>query len=271
VASLALTGVIAYYAHGISKNQADSMEDEINLRLVEEFKKHLTDLTLSEVPEDPTDPDVEKNKKQNVEIRRKKLLASIALAQYGERVLPALKMSLASEDPLVREGAAVVAKRMLEEKQLRQTVFAKLLEYFDDPSMRLTVLEFFVGLHHLSDEEVDKASSKFQQHVSPDADYKNKPRHEQDVLLEATKFFANSPSRNSAHFLLAVAKNTTCEDDPREQALNFLPPAVKKAKDFRPDEQDALRKQVIADLEKLLPQSSERLQVNIRDVIAELS
>ncbi|HEX2268432.1 MAG TPA: hypothetical protein VHH35_02815 [Pyrinomonadaceae bacterium] len=272
VASLALTGLIAYYAHGINKNQAASMEEEINLRLVDEFKKHLADLTLSEVSEDLTDPDVENKKKQNVEIRRKKLLASIALAQYGERVLPALKMSLASEDPLVREGAAVVAKRMLGDKQLRQTVFAKLLEYFDDPSMRLTVLEFFVGLYNgLTDQEVNEASSKFKQHVTPDADYKTKPRHEQDVLLEATKFFANSSSRNSAYFLLAVVKNTTCEDDPREQALNFLPQAVKEAKDFSPDEQGALQKQVIADLEKLLPQASERLQVNIRDAIAELS
>lgn len=273
IASLLLSLVIAYFAYGINKNQLEAMQEDVNVKFVDEFKKNLADLTLPELTEDSTESDYrEENRKINQENRRKKFLASVALAHHGERALPALKMSLMAEDHTIRKGAAVVVLRMLAEKKLRATVHSRLLEYFDEsnPFLRLGVLECFVMLYNdLSVEEFNEASGKFRQHVLPGANYSGMPHHE-NVLLEAVNFFANWPSRDSTMFLLAVAKNTTCVSDTREQASNYLPPAVKKARDLSNDERNALRASVIRELEILVPEASERLGGIIKDRIDEL-
>ena len=273
IASLLLSLVIAYFAYGINKNQLEAMQEDVNVKFVEEFKKNLADLTLPELTEDSTESDYrEENRKINQENRRKKFLASVALAHHGERALPALKMSLMAEDPTIRNGAAVVVLRMLAEKNIRATVHSKFLEYFDEsnPFLRLGVLECYVMLYQdLSVKEFNEASRKFRQHVLPGADYSGMP-HQENVLLEAVNFFANWPSRDSTMFLLSVAKNTTCGSDTREQASNYLPPAVKKARDLSNDERNILRASVIGELEKLLPETSERLNGIISDRIDEL-
>src|SRR6185312_10226880 len=84
---------------------------------------------------------------------RKKRLTAITLAQYGDRALPALKMSLSVDEPDIREGAAVVVAQMLSDTtlrpmvvapvplntSLRQTVLSKLNEYFDENNTDLRI------------------------------------------------------------------------------------------------------------------------------------
>lgn len=268
--------VIAVLAYMVNRKQAESLDiqsraadrtaeaatDEANIKFIEEFRKHLVELTL---PDDPQKPDYEDN-------RRKKTLAAITLAQYGKRALPALKMSLTVEDDLIRDSAAVVVVQMLTDKELRATVFSELLKYFDENnvSLRAGVLECLVVLYRdLTPTELGLVKAKLRQHISPDSDYSGKLQ-EQDVLLRSAKFFGNWPSRDSTHFLLAVAKNHTCGNDPREQAMNYLPSAVKGAKELSREQSEALRATVIADLQRMLPEAPERLKVNLSNAIGDL-
>lgn len=266
--SLAATVFIAIFAYEISLSQAKSQEtqsaaatDEVNIRFVSEFRERISELSL---PEDPTKPEYEDN-------LMRKSLATIALAQYGKRVLPVLNMSLKARDPAIREGATVVLAQMLSnrtDQESREFVFSKLLQYFeeDNSSLRVGILKCFVILYKgLSDTEVDRAKVVFKKHVPPDADLSDK-LNEQDVLIEAAKFFGNWPSRDSTLFLLDVVKNQSCKDGPREQAINYLHVVANGARDLSVAERAA----VIADLRNamLLPGTSELLKTNISNTIS---
>jgi hypothetical protein len=172
VLSLGATVIIALFAYWINLNQAKSLEvqsnaatiqsnaaivqadaatAEVNIRFVEEFRERIRELTL------PTDDSNDENYEENL---MRKSLAIIALAQYGEGVLPALKMTLRAKDPLLRDSAAEVLAHMLPNhkgKQSRVVMFSELLKFFDedDALLRLGILKCFVLMYkELSDEEV---------------------------------------------------------------------------------------------------------------------
>lgn len=270
VLSIAVTVILAIVAHRINQQQAKSQEaqslaaqeqskaaqEEVNVRFIEEFRKHLGDLTLPEGEENLT----------------KKTLAAITLAQYGERALPALKMSLHVEDKDIREGAAVVLAQMLLDRTLRWAVLSKLGEYFDEPnsSLRLGLLGCYVTINRkLTDAEFKEVSSKITKYVEPSADYTDKP-DEKEVLLGAVKFFGNWPRVESKNFLLSVAQNNSSGDDPREGAINYLPKITICAKDLSEFQREESRQEVSTALGALLSQVPERLRKNITEGIAKL-
>lgn len=270
VISLIITVVIAYFAHTISKQQAESLklqvdaekaqaktaEDEVNVKFTEEFKTHLSELTAEGNEADLT----------------KRRLAAITLAQYGERVLPALKMSLAVNENDIREGAAVVVIQMLADRSLRGSVLAKLKEYFDEdnPALKVGVLECYLTVNTgLTESEFEDARNKIRQHIDPAANYSNKPE-QQRVLLWAVKFFSYWPRSSSKDFLLAVAGNSTCGDEPREGALNYLPIVTKDAADLNNEQRQVTAKETADKLRALLPDASERLKANITAAIQNL-
>lgn len=224
--------------------QAEAATDEVNIRFVEEFRERIRELTL------PTDNSNDENYEENF---MRKSLAIIALAQYGERVLPALKMALKARDPLLRDSAADVLAHMLsnhKDKPSRVVVFSALLKYFDenDADLRLGILKCFVMMYkELSIEEVTNAKATVKKHILPDADLTDR-LNDQKVLIEAAKFFGNYPSSDSTAFLLAIVKNQLSGDGPRTQAINYLPDVVKGAQDLTPEQ----RADVVNELQKLL-------------------
>src|SRR5262249_5379554 len=103
-------------------------------------------------------------------------------------------------------------------------VFLALLQYFDkgDVFMRVEILKCFVKVsRRFSDVEAKSAKDTFRKHIFPDADLSER-FDDQILLIEAAKFFGNWPSCDSKEFLLAIAKNSSCGDGPREQARNSL-------------------------------------------------
>jgi hypothetical protein len=282
LASLVITIIIALLASSISTKQnqildrqaeaaiaqAKTAEDEINEKFIEEFKNHLNDLTLGSTSEN----------------LRKKRLAAITLAQYGERALPALKISLAVNEEDIREGAAVVVAQMLSDKSvrgsdpskpqkpLRASVLSKLQDYFDEDNapLRVGVLECYITINTgLTDDEFEQARKKVSQYVNPWANYANKPE-QQRVLLWAVKFFGYWARRSSKDFLLAVTSNTTCGDDAREGALNYLDDVTKGATDINDEERKVIIQEVSKTLQGLIPSASERLRTNLEAAIANL-
>lgn len=272
--------VIAVLAYLVNKNQAESLKnqteslknqaeasdrqataarDDVNVKFIEEFRKHLGELTL---PESET----------NEENLKKKRLAAITLAQYGERALPVLKMSLALDDEDIRGGAVVVVVQMLSDKTLRPVLLAKLKEYFDEDSagLRIGVLDCYLTVNRgLTDQELNDAKKKITEHVTPSSDYSDKPE-EQRVLLWATKFFSNWPSLDSRNFLLAVAKNSTGGNDAREGAINYLPSVTMAAQYASDTEREKSKQEVSAGLQALLIDAPERLRTNLLDAIQKI-
>jgi len=238
VLSLIVTIVIAFFAYKINFNQANSLkaqsdaaeaqadaakaqanaaDDEVNIKFIEEFRERIDELSLP--TDDPKQPDYDAN-------LMRKSLAVIALAQYGDRALSALKMALEAKNPVLRNGAVQVLAQMLANRgdTSRPTVFTALLQYFDDGDvfMRVEVLRCFVKISgSLSADEVMRAKETFRKHIVPDADLSEK--FDDEVLLnEAAMFFGNKPSCDAKLFLLAIAKNQSCEEETRKQARNSL-------------------------------------------------
>jgi hypothetical protein len=268
LASVAVTVVIAILAQQISQQQTKisqqqtkSMEEQakatqegVRLDFIKEFRERLGELIDND---------------QNNRTRRN--LAAIALAQYGEGALPALKMSLAASDDQVQKGAALVVIQMLSEKSLRGLVLNKLREYFDENNafLRVGVLECYIMLNRGLDEpELREAKSSIRKYIDPSANYSGKPQ-EQRVLLGTAKFYSNWPSRDSVAFLLAVARNRTCDDASVEQAINYLPSVTNGAADVTAEEHEALRKEVSAGLRALMPELP-AFKMNIEDGISKL-
>ena len=261
LASVAVTVVIAILAQQISQKQTESMVEQakatqegVRLDFIKEFRARLGEL-------------IDNNQTNRTE----RNLAAIALAQYGEGALPALKMSLAASDDSVQKGAVVVVIQMLSEKSLRGPVLKKLREYFDEnnASLRVGVLECYVMLNHGMDEpELREAKDSIRKYVNPSANYSGKPE-EQRVLLGAAKFYSNWPSRDSAEFLLAVARNRTCDEDSVEQAVNYLPSVTNGAMDVTAEGREALRKEVSERLRALVPELP-GFRTNIEEGISKL-
>ena len=271
---LIATVVIAYYAHTINKQQIESLrvqaaaqqvqsqaaQDDVQVKFIQEFKNHLGELMPA---------NAEALKPEDL---RKKKLAAITLAQYGDRALPPLKMSLSVDDRDIREGAAVVVAQMLAESKLRQTVLSKLKEYFDEnnTALRIGVLECYLTINTgLTRAEFEDARTKILQYVNPAADYTNKPE-EQRVVLWAVKFFSYWPSIATKDFLLTVARNTSYNDQTHEGALNLLPSVIKDAKDITEDQRQAVTDDTIKTLQDLFPHASEHIQKNITGTIESL-
>jgi len=264
LASIGVTVVIAIFAHQIGQKQAESMveqskaaHEEVRLNFIGEFRERLGELT---------DDD-----QQN---RTKKTVAAIALAQYGEGAMPALKMSLAAGDEDVRDGAAVVVVQMISEKNMRRAVLSKLKDYLgeNNGTLRAGVLECYMMLtgDNLPDDEILSAvKSQIREHINPSKDYSVMPQ-EQRVLLRAAKAFSNWPSRDAAEFLLAVAKNHTCGDAPREHAINYLQAVTAGAKDLSVEQRESLKKEMVATLQSLLPEATQRLKPNLNEAIRKL-
>ena len=260
LASVAVTVVIAILAQQISQKQTESMVEQakatqegVRLDFIKEFRERLGELIDND----------QKN-------RTRRNLAAIALAQYGEGALPALKMSLAASDDHVQKGAAVVVIQMLSEKSLRATVLNRLREYFDENKapLRVGVLECYVMLNDLDETELREAKGSIRKYVDPSANYSEKPQ-EQRVLLGAAKFYSTWPSRDSAEFLLAVARNRTCDDASVEQAINYLPSVTNGAADVSAEGRESLRKEVSAGLRALMPELP-GFRANLEDGISKL-
>jgi hypothetical protein len=280
---LIATVVIAYFGYAISKQQvaaeleqSKAAEEEVNVKFIEEFKNHLGEL----MPASSSDEDV-----TNEDLRKKRLTA-ITLAQYGDRALPALKMSLSVDESDIREGAAVVVAQMLSdtslrptvvaqavsETSLRQTVLSKLKEYFDENNtgLRIGVLECYLTINTgLTATEFEEARKKITDHVNPAADYTNKPQ-DQRVVLWAVKFFSYWPRSTVKDFLLTVARNTTCNDETREGVLNLLPSVIKDANDLTAAQRKTASDDAVKILQDLFPHASERLQKNLTATITSL-
>jgi hypothetical protein len=266
--TVTVTIVIAYFAQQINEKQAaitqqqaksaelqsNASQEQVRLNFIKEFRERLGELT---------DKDQRNRTKKNV--------AAIALAQYREEALVPLKMSLTVEDEDVRDGAAVVVVQMLSDKNQRANVLAKLEEYFDEnnASLRVGVLDCYLTMNRdLTDDEFTQVKNKIRQHLDPSADYSAK-RPEQRVLLWAAKFFGNWPTRDSKDFLLAVARNRTSGDDPRQQAIDYLPNVTMCAKDLSVDEREVSRQEILAALQLLLPELP-GLSSNVKAAIAKL-
>jgi hypothetical protein len=233
--------------------QAKATQEGVRLDFIKEFRERLGELIDND----------QKN-------RTRRNLAAIALAQYGEGALPALKMSLAASDDHVQKGAAVVVIQMLSEKSLRATVLNRLREYFDENKapLRVGVLECYVMLNDLDETELREAKGSIRKYVDPSANYSEKPQ-EQRVLLGAAKFYSTWPSRDSAEFLLAVARNRTCDDASVEQAINYLPSVTNGAADVSAEGRESLRKEVSAGLRALMPELP-GFRANLEDGISKL-
>ena len=270
VASIVVTVVIAILANQISQKQTESLaaqstaaqlqsqaaQDEVNVRFIEEFQKHLGDLTLPDVRENLT----------------KKTLSAISLAQYGEKALPVLKVSLSVEDNDIREGATVVIVQMFSQIELRDAVISNLQKYFaeNNPSLRVGVLDCYVTMNRsLTDTEFREVRSAIAKYVDPSADYSDKPQ-ERKVLQWATKFLSNWPRGDSQDFLLAVIHNGSSGKDALEDALNYLPKVTMCAKDSSDPQNEASRQKVLAALKSVSPQVYELLGSNVTDAIAKL-
>jgi len=216
--------------------QATAADDDVNTKFIQEFRERIHELSLP--TEDPDDRDYDANLMQ-------KSLATIALAQYGERALPALKMALEAKDSRLRDGAVDVLVQILsnQEAKSREKVFSALLEYFAKGNlfMRVEILKTFVkAFSGLSDSDVKTANDIFRKHIIPDADVSETRSESEILLIEAAQFFGNSPSCDSAEFLLAIAKNQSCGNGPREQARNSLRAVAKNPCNLRPELQEQI-------------------------------
>jgi hypothetical protein len=219
-----------------AKAQAAAADDEVNTKFIQEFRERINELSLP--TEDPDDSDYDAN-------LMRKSLATIALAQYGERALPALKMALEAKDSRLRDGAVDVLAQMLsnQDAKSREKVFSALMEYFAKGNLfiRVEILKTFIkAFSGLSDTEVKTAKDIFRKHIVPDADVSETRSESELLLIEAAQFFGNSPSCDSAEFLLAIAKNQSCGNGPQEQARNSLRAVAKNSCDLRPELQEQI-------------------------------
>lgn len=270
VASIVVTVVIAILANQINQKQTESLaaqskaaqvqsqaaQDEVSVKFIEEFQKHLSDLTLPDVKENLT----------------KKTLSAIALAQYGEKALPVLKVSLSAEDDEIREGATVVIVQMLSQVELRDAVISNLQKYFaeNNPLLRVGVLDCFVTMNrNLTDTEFHEVRAAIGKYVDPHADYSDKPQ-ERKVLQWATKFLSNWPRRDSRDFLLGVIQNSTSGKDAFEDAINYLPKVTMCAEESSDPQNEVSRQEVLTAVKKISPAVYELLGTNITDAITKL-
>jgi hypothetical protein len=71
-------------------------------------------------------------------------VTAMKLASYGEKALPAVRMALGIQDPKLRNGAVKIAAQMyFTETVGRDRLTKSMLKYYDNPVLRLGVLEWF--------------------------------------------------------------------------------------------------------------------------------
>jgi hypothetical protein len=187
--------------------QADTAKSELELKILSDFTGSLAQLT-----------------DESAEAEKKQTLAAIKFVQYGEEVLPVIKIALGVEESSVRRGATVVVAQMFQSGRIdRVKLLHELKDYFKNQNayLRRGVLECFVKLgDHLSGEEASEVVNLLKDDVDPRADC-SKPE-EENVLLEAAKFLRGRPSLDSKELLLRIAENRSCTK-PRIQAVDNLP------------------------------------------------
>lgn len=71
-------------------------------------------------------------------------LTAMKLAAYGDKALPAVKIALAADDQDLRNGAVQIASQMyFTETVDRESLTKSMLNYYDNPVLRLGVVEWF--------------------------------------------------------------------------------------------------------------------------------
>ena len=71
-------------------------------------------------------------------------LTAMKLAAYGDKALPAVKIALAADDQDLRNGAVQIASQMyFTETVDRDSLTKSMLNYYDNPVLRLGVVEWF--------------------------------------------------------------------------------------------------------------------------------
>jgi hypothetical protein len=95
-------------------------------------------------------------------------VTAMKLAAYGEKALPAVRMALGIQDPKLRNGAVKIAAQMyFTETVGRNSLTKSMLKYYDNPVLRLGVLEWFSTIEGsqipLSDRHREAVFEKMQQ------------------------------------------------------------------------------------------------------------
>jgi len=99
-------------------------------------------------------------------------ITAMKLAAYGEKALPAVKVALGAKEPRVRDGAVQIAAQMyFEETVDRKKLTRDLLKFYDNPVLRLGVLEWLSTVQSspipLPDCQQNDAFKKLQQTFGP--------------------------------------------------------------------------------------------------------
>lgn len=243
VAAICVSAVLSYFAYNLNKRDSQSKLAEIRGKLIADFV---------DKPDDAS-----------------QAITSLKLAGYGDEALPAVKMSLGSEDERLRRGAAMVAVEMYQAKTMdRDKLLNEILDLNDNtenPFLHRGILEWLVTMKP----QLSMAKSEeIYNNVFTDLKRRFGTRAEkcvgqnEEFALEAAVFLYNWRSKGSKDFLIGMLENCTAEGV-RNQAVNTLPGIAAQLP--RP-ERDA----IVDDLQQKLPKSSPELQILINAAIVDI-
>jgi hypothetical protein len=139
-------------------------------------------------------------------------VTAMRLAAYGDKALPAVKIALGTRNPMLRKGAVQIAAQMYFAETVRRDSLTKsMLEFYDNPVLRLGVLEWFSTIESspvpLSDKYREAVFRKLQDTFNFDKDPKSCEVQGADLAGAVATLLAVGPLANRKDFLLAMDKS----------------------------------------------------------------
>jgi len=193
---------------------------------------------------------------------RKRTIAAMKLAAYGNLALPAIKLAFGAQDPQLRADGVLIAEEMYRSETIgRGQLTAQILSYYADPVFRPSVLRWLVEMgRDLSPDHGRLAFEKLRQALGPFGEGCKGEESEQQ--LDATRFLTLWADKDSKQFIIGLAKNCTAEGA-RNQAIGALPALAKALPD---SESQAL----VVDLRAMENPKLPNLQALIEQCIREI-
>jgi hypothetical protein len=134
-------------------------------------------------------------------------VTAMKIAAYGDKALPAVRMALGIKEPKLRNGAVKIAAQMyFTETVGRDSLTKKMLKYYDNPVLRLGVLEWFSTIESsqipLSDEYREAFFQKLQKTFG--AAGENCEDQGPDMAGAAANLLMTGPLANRKNFVLGM-------------------------------------------------------------------
>jgi hypothetical protein len=141
-------------------------------------------------------------------------ITAMKLAAYGDKALPAVKIALGAKDKNLRDGAVTIAAQMYYGETIdRGDLTEAMLKYYDNPVLRLGVLEWFATVESspvpLSDKNGKAALVKVRQTFVPS---EGKCAEQGKDLAQAAANFLSAAESLAGRKDLALAMDALCPD-----------------------------------------------------------